>query len=48
MCCAGHIKYHYGNALSTKLEVKMESTIIQSMGQKPCVFVLTVVEGGEG
>ena len=44
MCCGGHVKYQYENALGKKLEVKIKSTILQSMGKKPCVFILTDIE----
>jgi hypothetical protein len=40
MCCGGHLKFHYENALGTKLDVKIKSSILQSMGKKPCVFIL--------
>jgi hypothetical protein len=40
MCCGGHLKYQYENALGIKLEVEIKSSILQSMGKKPCVFIL--------
>lgn len=44
MCCVGHIKYQYENALKIKLEVEIKSSILQSMGKKPCIFILTNTE----
>lgn len=41
MCCGGHYKYQYENALGIKLEVKQRSSPLESMGKRPCVFVLT-------
>jgi len=38
MCCGGHLKFQYENVLGIKLEIK--SSILQSMGKKPCVFIL--------
>ena len=40
MCCGGHLKYQYENALGIRLEVEIKSSILQSMGKKPCVFIL--------
>jgi hypothetical protein len=44
ICCGGHVKYQYENALGIKLEAEIKSSIIQSMGKKSCVFILTAIE----
>lgn len=44
MCCSGHYKYQYENALSIKLEVKQLSSPLESAGKRPCVFVLMPID----
>lgn len=44
MCCSGHYKYQYENALGIKLEVKQLSSPLESAGKHPCVFVLTPID----
>lgn len=42
MCCGGHYKYQYENALGIKLHIKQISSPFESMGKKSCVFILSV------
>ncbi len=44
MCCGGHYKYQYENALGIKLEVKQLSSPLESAGKRPCVSVLTPID----
>ena len=44
MCCSGHYKYQYENALGIKLEVKQLSSPLESAGKRPCVFVLAPID----
>jgi len=44
-CCAGHFRYHLQNALGIKLKTKeIISSPINSRGEKPCEFILEVVD----
>lgn len=44
LCCAGHFRFHYQKALGLKLRVKkVVSTIMNSSGKLPCVFVFQIV-----
>ena len=44
LCCAGHFKYHLENALGIKLRTKeIISSPINSKGEKPCKFILEIV-----
>jgi hypothetical protein len=39
LCCAGHFRHHYQNALGVELKTKkVLSSAIESLGRKPCVF----------
>jgi len=43
LCCAGHYKFHYQNALGVKLSVKeVVSSILNSNGTEPCVFLFEI------
>lgn len=47
LCCAGHFRYHYQNALGVKLKIKqIVSSPLESLGKEPCVFILEIVEDG--
>lgn len=40
LCCAGHFRYHYQNALGVKLKTKeIISSPLSSAGKNPCEFV---------
>jgi hypothetical protein len=44
-CCAGHFRYHLQNALQLKLKTKkIISSPINSKGEKPCEFMLEIIE----
>lgn len=43
-CCGGHVKHHLQTALGRKMTCEVESSVLSSGGQKPCVFVMTLVE----
>lgn len=44
LCCAGHFRFHYQKALGVKLRVKrVVSSIINSGGELPCVFVYEII-----
>lgn len=44
MCCAGHFRYHYQNALREKLElVEIVSSPLASMGQEPFVARFRII-----
>lgn len=44
MCCAGHFRYHYQNALQEKLElVEIISSPLDTMGEKPFLARFRVV-----
>jgi hypothetical protein len=44
-CCAGHFRFHYQKALSVKLRLKeVVSSVLNSHGELPCVFIYQVVE----
>lgn len=46
LCCAGHFRCHYQRALGLKLRVKhVLSSILNSGGELPCVFVFEIVPG---
>ena len=46
-CCANHFKFHYQIALNLKLRLKkVKSTILNSAGKSPCVFVYEVEKSG--
>jgi len=39
LCCAGHFKHHYQNALGVRLKTKeIVSSPLSSMGRQPCVI----------
>jgi hypothetical protein len=45
LCCAGHFRYHLQNALGIKLKTKeIISSPINSKGEKPCKFLLEIIE----
>lgn len=45
LCCAGHFMFHYQKALNIKLRVKkVVSSIINSEGKEPCVFIYEIVK----
>ncbi|MFZ5354029.1 MAG: hypothetical protein ACOZCL_15095 [Bacillota bacterium] len=45
LCCAGHFRYHLQKALDIKLKtINIESSPIESMGKKPCVFVFQIIK----
>lgn len=45
LCCAGHFRYHYQNALKVKLRTKeVVSSVLSSKGEKPCEFVYEIIE----
>lgn len=45
LCCAGHFRYHYQNALGVKLKTaKVVSSPLESLGKEPCVFIYEIVE----
>ena len=45
LCCAGHFRYHYQNALGVKLKtMKVLSSPLESLGKKPCVFIYEIVK----
>ena len=45
LCCAGHFKHHYQNALGMKLKVReIVSSPLNSGGKKRCEFVFDIVE----
>ena len=44
LCCAGHFRFHYEKALNVKLRVKkVVSSILNSRGKEPCVFLYEIV-----
>jgi hypothetical protein len=44
LCCAGHFRFHYQKALAVKLKVKkVVSSIINSGGKEPCVFIFRTI-----
>jgi hypothetical protein len=44
LCCAGHFRFHYEKALNVKLRVKkVVSSILNSQGKEPCVFLYEIV-----
>lgn len=44
-CCAGHFRFHYQIALGKKLVTQaVESSILESGGDKPCRFVYAIVD----
>jgi len=43
-CCAGHLLYHYQNALGVKLKLKeINSSPLNTNGEKPCKFTFEVL-----
>lgn len=45
LCCAGHFRFHYQKALGVKLKVtRVVSSILNSGGNEPCVFVYEIIE----
>ena len=43
-CCAGHLLYHYQNALGVKLKLKeINSSPLNTNGEKPCKFTFKVL-----
>ena len=45
LCCAGHFRYHYQNALRVKLRTKeVVSSVLSSKGEKPCEFVYEMID----
>lgn len=45
LCCAGHFRYHYQNALGVKLRtIEVVSSVLSSKGEKPCEFVYEIIE----
>jgi len=45
LCCAGHFMFHYQKALNLKLRVKkVVSSIINSEGKEPCIFVYEILK----
>lgn len=44
LCCAGHFRYHYQNALGVKLKTKnVISSPLASLGKEPCVFEFEIL-----
>lgn len=44
LCCGSHFKVHYQKALGVKLRIKrVVSSIINSDGKHPCVFVYQII-----
>lgn len=44
LCCAGHFRHHLQNALDIKLKtIKVVSSPLESLGEKPCEFVFKVI-----
>ena len=44
LCCGGHIKTHFENALGVKAECTCVSSQLSSCGKEPCVFELRITE----
>lgn len=44
LCCGGHIKTHFENALGVRAECECISSQLSSCGREPCVFELRIVE----
>lgn len=45
LCCAGHFRFHYQNALGLSLKTKaVISSPLESLGKDPCVFKLEIVQ----
>jgi hypothetical protein len=45
LCCAGHFRYHYQNALGVKLKtIGVVSSPITSLGKEPCEFAFEILE----
>lgn len=45
LCCAGHFRYHYQNALGVKLKTKeVLSSPITTLGKEPCVFTFQILK----
>lgn len=44
LCCGGHIKTHFENALGVKAECECISSRLSSCGKEPCIFELRVTE----
>ena len=45
LCCAGHFRHHYQNALGVKLKtVEVVSSPISSLGKDPCVFTYEILD----
>lgn len=44
LCCGGHIKTHFQNALGVKAECTCISSQLTSCGKQPCLFELRIVE----
>lgn len=43
-CCGGHFMFHYQKALGVKLRLKkVVSSILNSNGEKPCVFIYEIL-----
>lgn len=44
LCCAGHFRYHYQNALGVKLKTKkVVSSPLESLGKEPCIFEFEII-----
>jgi len=43
-CCGNHVKHHLETVLGKKLDVKIITSALMSMGKKSCRFVLTELE----
>ena len=45
LCCAGHFRYHYQNALGVSLKTKaVISSPLESLGKDPCIFEFEIWE----
>lgn len=45
LCCAGHFRHHYGNALGIELRtIGVVSSALNSGGSMPCEFAYQVIE----
>lgn len=44
LCCGGHIKTHFENALGVKAECRCVSSQLSSCGKEPCVFELHITQ----
>lgn len=45
LCCAGHFRHYLQKSLGLNLRTKqVESSPLESMGKKPCVFVFEIVQ----